>query len=72
MPPVATAGLDAVKTRRARPVRKVRTPDALRIGCLLWFLPRQKAGLSGALAGRACSTGGAARNAATKADHANA
>jgi len=35
LPPVAVAGLDAVKTRRARPVMKVRTPDALRIGCLL-------------------------------------
>src|SRR5688572_21379967 len=67
LPPVAVAGLDAVKTRRARPVMKVRTPDALRIGCLLWFLPRQEAGLSGALAGRARSTGVAARNAGIKA-----
>jgi hypothetical protein len=30
-PPVAAAGLDAANTRRARPVMKVRTPDALRI-----------------------------------------
>jgi hypothetical protein len=29
-PPVAAAGLDAAKTRRARPVMKVRAPDALR------------------------------------------
>jgi len=35
-PPVAAAGLEAAKTRRARPVMKVRTPDALRIAwCLL-------------------------------------
>jgi hypothetical protein len=32
LPPVAAAGLDAANTRRARPVMKVRTPDALRIG----------------------------------------
>jgi len=31
LPFVAAAGLDAVKTKRARPVMKVRTPDALRI-----------------------------------------
>ena len=34
-PPVAAAGVAAVNTRRARPVMKVRTPDALRIDCLL-------------------------------------
>lgn len=30
-PPVAAIGLDAANTKRARPVMKVRTPDALRI-----------------------------------------
>jgi hypothetical protein len=72
-PPLATAGLDAVKTRRARPVRKVRAPDALRIGCLLWIhYPTKKWGyVSGALAGRGCSTEVPARNVLTKAGNPN-
>jgi len=39
LPPVAAAGLDAANTNRARPVMKVRTPDALRIlWCLLCWI----------------------------------
>jgi hypothetical protein len=70
LPPVATAGLDAVKTNRAKPTRKVMTPLALRI-CFLAScgLDSPVMGLSLPYAGgRACSTEGQARNADAKVD----
>ncbi|HEY6202250.1 MAG TPA: hypothetical protein VI056_04335 [Candidatus Limnocylindria bacterium] len=68
LPPVAAAGLDAANTRRARPVMKVRTPDALRIGASCGDLRGPIRGDVLRTGGRARSTGTRSRNAAAKRD----